>query len=848
MNNEAFNAAVSNLTTFRIAAPVTCNVDLMGGGAALANGAFADAVGSADAANNEELSISDSALALQRSRLTSGCSSALLHQQLRGSHASYLRDAPLLHGSLFPYDTAASRAPDPDDGARNLQHTQKQQQWQNHFVLVDSAAAYREAEEKGCGNALVCESEAFCDMWGPPRETLEQQQLRLEFLQQNLNYCDERCTLGRTFRAREAAVRARLLYDQLQKQQQAQRVRYQRNAKLMEDAVSSTNQKLMAPPPHAAQRLALCLAELHKQMQQRLDPPTFAAATKMPGIGGTSVYPALDRLNVPLTLQQGNRSFPIQCGDADSPGGPARTAFGDTSTGKTGQTMSALYESEEDLAAAKKAIETRALILLSQQEGASRNNVQSSLWRGSAMQAHIALQRAKGSSNASKCVTEATSSEFGCATHCSSPRIPEEISSTCTKTTMPPSPPQKLFEYSERLCRNSRSRHKSASLPRKTSRSSGDNARKDTATGVASDNHQLLKLDHKASALGGFPLQLHNAQQVRLQQQQRGKRHHNIRQSLQSLPEGGSPAKLFASAALARETSRVLTASHAVKVELDSAPSETPQKASSLALDIKLKQTCPEEQQGAIQAKSIGHRHRRQQRRHKQRPQEEEGQLDEQKVHHLPKPTLTHQGSPSRPLDAAAQAFSSGTSSRCVASRTTSPSKGIHYLQGRAQVAERPNSHLIMRGVPLQQNTTSSSTSLNAQSKAKPETGRIPPMTKAVIALDRDIADSHDTPVLSGEPIKPCSASCTSKAEPPTATSSAASREEAHSRKEPLQKKISTSETNPMSTQAIGGSTSAENKRESVDMSRDNGTFAKGHLSTNDLVRFLMDIKQGGTV
>ncbi|KAL8448655.1 hypothetical protein Emed_003656 [Eimeria media] len=786
MNNEAFNPSVSNLTTLSAATLATGNVDTTEAAAALTSGAFAPAIGSArlDAADNDELNTSTAALALQRSLHTAEIPGILLHQHARGSFASYQLDAPILQRSLFPYDAAASRAPDDGDGACSVQHNQQQQhQVHNHFVESDSAAAYHGANEKSFESFLSSESAQFCDGWAPPREVLEQQQLRLESLQQTLDYCDERCTLGRSFRAREAAVRARLLHDQLQKQQQAQRLRQQRNAKLMEEAVSSTSQKLMAPPPYATQRLALCLTELHKQMQQQLGPTTFAAATKS---------------------------------------GPGRTATGEKLTSKSGQRMSVLYETAEDLAEAEKSIKTRASILLSQQEGAKYNNVHSSLLGGSAVQAHMALQRAKGSFDTSKFATEATASEFGCATRCSSPLIPEEMSITCTKTRLPPASPQKFISYSEKLCFSSSSRHKSAGVPRKTSSSTNDRARKESATKYASEDHRLLKLNHRASTLERFPLQLHDAQQVRLRQQQRSRRHHNIRQSLQSFPEGESPEKSLACATPAEETNRGLTTSHAAKVGLDNQPSESRRKEEH---------------------------HRKHHRRHKPHFEKNEGQLHEQKTHHLVKPSLTQQGSSPGPQDNGAHTFSSRSSSRSLASRATSPTKGIHYLRGGANVSEPPTVHSIIRGAHLHQNTNSPSTSGNAHLTAKSSIGRVPLIAEAVAVPDRDNVNSRDnTPVLNEKQPRHYAASChTSQAEPPAARSSAAHGDQAHSSKEPLHRKPLTPEAQPMSTQTIGGNTSAESKRESLKTTSHNGTLAKGHSSMNDLVRLLMDVKQDGT-
>lgn len=107
---------------------------------------------------------------------------------------------------------------------------------------------------------------------------LEQHQQRLECLQQTITYCEDRCSLGRSLRAREAAARARLLQSQLKQQHQQQEYRQQRNSKLMEEAVCWALQKNMAPQTVAAQRLSHCLFALQKHMQKSLPPAAFAAA------------------------------------------------------------------------------------------------------------------------------------------------------------------------------------------------------------------------------------------------------------------------------------------------------------------------------------------------------------------------------------------------------------------------------------------------------------------------------------------------------------------------------------------------------------------------------------------
>ncbi|KAL8434821.1 hypothetical protein ACSSS7_002958 [Eimeria intestinalis] len=841
MNDKAFSAAVSNLTNLRAVTPEKRNVDTTVGVAALGSDAiaFRSVLETAryDAADDQGLSTNGAALAPQRSHLASDFSLGLSHQQPRRSFASYLPDARMPRGSQSSYSAPDARALVP--GLCDLhQNQQQQQQSENSSIHVDSSAADRRVTEKGFGNVF---GEPFCDLWGPPREALEQQQQRLESLQQTIEYCDERCTLGRSFRAREAAVRARLLYDQLQKQQQEQRLRHQRNAKLMEEAVSTTSQKLMAPPTHAAQRLALCLTELHKQMRQRLDPPTFSAAAKLPGIGGTS---ALYQLNVPSTFQQEKPCLPVQGCDGGSLGETARTTFGQNSTSKNGQSIAVLYESAEDLAAAKKSIQARASTLLSQQESANRNNVHSYLLAESGVQARMALQRAKGSLDARKCVTEATTSELGCATCCSSPRIPEELSSTCTKTAVPPSPPQKLLDQSKRFWRSNSHRHKSTDLPRKMSRPTSDKSRRHNETEPASEEHQLLKLNHKASALGGIPLQLHDTQQVRLRQQQ-SRRHHNIRQSLQSFPEG---TRLSASATPVNEASRVLTAPHVTTVRHDSAPSEALRKGSTSALDVAMEQTSQGEQQGPSRVNSSKENHRRQHRRHKQHLRRTEGQLQNEQMAHISKPVPTQREPSPSSRHAGEYIFSNSSSSRNLASRDPSPPQGIHYLGSGGRVSERPKIHSIKRVVPFQQNATTSPTSLKAQSTANSGIACVLPMAAPVSAIEHDNAELSDTSNLTEKHVRHYSASGMSAAGPSAARSSAASGKEPPSGKKPSNKKLSPPGLQPMSTQAICGSINAKTKRASSTLSDHNGTLLKGQSSTNDLVKFLMDVNQGETV
>lgn len=113
---------------------------------------------------------------------------------------------------------------------------------------------------------------------GVPWGLLEHQQQRLECLHQTIQYCEDRCSMGRALRSREAAARARLLRDQLRKQQHQQQQRQQRNNKLMEEAVGWGIQKALSLKPAAAQRLRLHLSELHKHMQKALAPSAFALA------------------------------------------------------------------------------------------------------------------------------------------------------------------------------------------------------------------------------------------------------------------------------------------------------------------------------------------------------------------------------------------------------------------------------------------------------------------------------------------------------------------------------------------------------------------------------------------
>lgn len=111
--------------------------------------------------------------------------------------------------------------------------------------------------------------------WG----VIEEQQQRLECLQQAINYCEERSSMGRTLRSREAAVRARLLHERLEQQMHMQRQRQQRNNDLINDAVGFSLEKTVDPHRPAAERLTVCLTALRKHMRRTLSPSTFATVS-----------------------------------------------------------------------------------------------------------------------------------------------------------------------------------------------------------------------------------------------------------------------------------------------------------------------------------------------------------------------------------------------------------------------------------------------------------------------------------------------------------------------------------------------------------------------------------------
>ena len=140
------------------------------------------------------------------------------------------------------------------------------------------SAAYGDISGSWCGSDFSAETTPQRTPGALAWGLVEHQQQQLECLQQAINYCEERCSMGRALRSREAAVRAHLLQSQLQQQNQQQQRRQQRNSRLMEEAVAWALQKTLAPQPKAEQRLSRCLAVLHTQMQKRLPPDTFALA------------------------------------------------------------------------------------------------------------------------------------------------------------------------------------------------------------------------------------------------------------------------------------------------------------------------------------------------------------------------------------------------------------------------------------------------------------------------------------------------------------------------------------------------------------------------------------------
>lgn len=127
----------------------------------------------------------------------------------------------------------------------------------------------------GLNHSGVEKNGPACSSW----EVIEEQQRMLEYLQQAICYCEERTSMGRALRSREAAVRARLLHEQLEQQSHMKKAREERNNSLINEAVWFSLQKAIIPHRPAAKRLGACLTVLHKHMQRSLSSSAFAVAS-----------------------------------------------------------------------------------------------------------------------------------------------------------------------------------------------------------------------------------------------------------------------------------------------------------------------------------------------------------------------------------------------------------------------------------------------------------------------------------------------------------------------------------------------------------------------------------------
>ncbi|CDJ32306.1 uncharacterized protein EMH_0043460 [Eimeria mitis] len=309
----------------------------------------------------------------------------------------------------------------------------------------------------GCLNHGTAEQNAATSSsWG----VIEEQQHRLESLQQAICYCEERSSMGRALRSREAAVRSRLLNEQLEQQSQLRKARTERNNTLINEAVGFSLRKAIAPHRPAADRLGACLSVLHKHMQRSLSPSEFAIASTTPGIGGTrlSVSPAL--LQKDCDESQGNSKgiAPLNVTLSTQSSAQQGTSQGrevNITKRDSNAPTSILYEGAADALAARELVQTRATLLLQKQHGTSNND---SLQQLLSLEGEVRGQMALLGAGAHRKVATSTAcgEPASAAEDChANPPIPEETSGLHTHKRLPQSPPQRLIADSQLHCTSS---------------------------------------------------------------------------------------------------------------------------------------------------------------------------------------------------------------------------------------------------------------------------------------------------------------------------------------------------------------------------------------------------------
>ncbi|KAL8431210.1 hypothetical protein Efla_000155 [Eimeria flavescens] len=572
---------------------------------------------------------------------------------------------------------------------------------QEHFT----DAMYRAGLDKFSKN-LSLEAEESAGIKDPSWGTLEQQQRQLEILQRTISFCDERYSIGKSCRAREAAVRARFLQQQLQHQQQQQHYRQQRNSKLIQEAVSLSLQKDLRAPPLKELRLSLCLASLHKQMQETLTPNAFAAAAKVLKLGGIGGFP-------PASNAAG---WPHLKEDVYRHAEPYNAVSRLTGSVRDSEPASALYDNEVDFAAAIDLIQTKASSLLHHRDSAATDKMHGLLFLEGVARAHMPLRHG----DVCKLAEQQMDRGQECGSCCGSHSIPDEISGASGRTELPASRPQRFIAHSARACCN---RFKLALRQSQITR-------KSTAASKA-----LISL---SSAAQVTPMQPHQRPMRKLRNTQRTSSPDSIRKSSAGFVSPGNAGSHATCAPPTQKLSGVLDSLAAVSGGECTAPSYGAKKRASTTDELVptmghgvLTQaatganTHGTQPQRGSQLSQLAQRHTDQLRRHKQ------GSFQLIKREELLK------ASQGKPLlqDRVADRGESGRSSRSRGSATDdSVPRAIHHVRNRATTPNVPAAQQPEVGIGQQQPTSPPST--KAMTTAK-KTALEFPLAKALPARAR---------------------------------------------------------------------------------------------------------------
>ncbi|CDJ50020.1 hypothetical protein, conserved [Eimeria brunetti] len=375
-------------------------------------------------------------------------------------------------------------------------------------------------------------------------EVLEEQQQRLESLQQAICYCEEKSSMGRALRSREAAVRARLLSEQLEQQSHVSKARKERNNTLINEAVGFSLRKTVVQNRPAAERLGACLSALHKHMQRSLSSSAFAVASTTPGIGGAqpSLSPYLSQKDheqlegktKAITPLEANLDVPCSVQQKASKGHVASRTDQDSK-----DSTSVLYEGTADALAARELVQTRATLLLQKQHD---NNSSDSLHHLLRLEAEARRQMAFLGAEAHQKKTHSANAcgePVNAVKDCSvSPQIPDETAGPHAHKILPQSAPQRLIADSHLRC-TSNSVHMSNGTLQRTAAPVPLNNNTVSEQKATFGEQEWLTLAHQVSVLQEVVLR--NQQQHRKPQRKRhsDREHACSKESMQTVGIAG---------------------------------------------------------------------------------------------------------------------------------------------------------------------------------------------------------------------------------------------------------------------------------------------------------------------